>query len=137
VCDYVNDEENKNEILHVDNEIETDHAVSKKLIEAIEDLQVKIENLTRKVDSIKELLPHENSKTFFQKCVDLDKAQTKNKNLIANHLNVQSQVNNNITNKPAAINAKQQSSSNGSDSQRKQNFSSFIEIQKKTAGLNE
>jgi hypothetical protein len=110
MCDYVNDEENKNEILHV-----------------------KIENLTRKVDSIKELLPHENSRTFCQNCVDPDKAQTKNKNLIANHLNLQSQVNNNITNKPAAINAKQQSSSNGSDSQRKQNFSSFIEIQKKNS----
>jgi adenylosuccinate lyase len=119
----VNDEENKNEILHVDNEIETEHAVSKKLIEAIEDLQVKIENLTRKVDSLKELLPHE---TFCQKCVDPDKAQTKSKNLIANHLNLQSQVNNNITNKPAAINAKQQSSNNGSDSQRKQNVSSFF-----------
>jgi hypothetical protein len=56
MCDYVNDEENKNEILHVDNEIETEHAVSKKLIEVIEDLQVKIENLTRNVDSMKELL---------------------------------------------------------------------------------
>jgi hypothetical protein len=55
-CDYVNDEEHKNEIVHVDNEIETEHAVSKKLIEVIEDLQMKIENLTRKVDSLKELL---------------------------------------------------------------------------------
>jgi hypothetical protein len=135
MCDYVNDEENKNERLHVDNEIETEHAVSKKLIEVIEDLQVKIEDLTRKVDSIKELLPHENSRTFCQNCVDPDNAQTKNKNLIANHLNLQSQVNNNITNKPAAINAKQQSSKNGSDSQRKQNFSSFIEIQKKQQNL--
>jgi hypothetical protein len=106
--------------------------VSKKLIEVIEDLQVKIENLTRKVDSMKELLPHENSRTFCQNCVDPDKAQTKNKNLIANHLNLQSQVNNN---KPAAINAKQQSSSNGSDSQRKQNFSSFFETQKKQQDL--
>jgi hypothetical protein len=40
-CDYVNDEEHKNEIVHVDNEIETEHAVSKKLIEVIEDLQMK------------------------------------------------------------------------------------------------
>jgi hypothetical protein len=77
--------------------------VTKKLIEAIEDLQGKIENLTRKLDSMKELLPHENSRTFCQNCVDPDKAQTKNKNLIASHLNLQSQVNNN---KPAAINAK-------------------------------
>jgi hypothetical protein len=77
MCDYVNDEENKNEVLHIDNEIETEHAVSKKLIEVIADLQVKIENLTRKVDSMKELLPHENSRTFCQNCVDPDKAQTK------------------------------------------------------------
>jgi uncharacterized membrane-anchored protein YjiN (DUF445 family) len=77
MCDYVNDEENKNEIRHVDNEIETEHAVSKKLIKVIEDLQMKIENLTRKVDSMKELLPHENSRTFCQNCVDPDKAQNK------------------------------------------------------------
>jgi hypothetical protein len=69
---------------------------------------------------------------FAKNCVDPDKAQTKNKNDIANHLS-QSQVNNNITNKPAPINSKQQSSSNGSDSQRKQNFSSFFEIQKKNS----